>query len=61
MLEFVPLDDIMFQRLLKFRQNLHADLTLESCKAAFSRRFELIAERPIPGLPRTLLFLHKTA
>jgi SAM-dependent methyltransferase len=58
-LEFVPTDDNMFERLLKFRVNLFAGLTLETVKTAFSKRFHLLKEAPIAGSKRTLLFLRK--
>jgi hypothetical protein len=49
----------MFERLLKFRVNLFQNLTLQSVKDAFSRRFQLLKEEPIAGSKRTLLFLRK--
>jgi hypothetical protein len=58
-LEFVPTDDGMFERLLKFRVNLFEGLTLQSVREAFARRFELLREEPIPGSKRTLLFLRR--
>jgi SAM-dependent methyltransferase len=58
-LEFIPTDDGMFERLLKFRVNLFQNLTLQSVKDAFSRRFQLLKEEPIAGSKRTLLFLRK--
>jgi hypothetical protein len=57
--EFVPTDDPMFQRLLKFRVNLFEGLTLETFRSAFSQRFEILQEAAIPNSPRTLLFLRK--
>ena len=58
-LEFIPPDDAMFRRLLRYRVDYFADLTLDACREAFSRRFRLIAEEPIPGTGRTLLFWRK--
>lgn len=58
-LEFVPTDDNMFQRLMKFRVNLFGDLSLGQCRDVFLERFELLAEEPIAGSKRTLLFLRK--
>jgi predicted RNA methylase len=58
-LEFVPVEDSMFQRLLKFRVNLFGDLTLDNCRNVFLQRFDLLREVPIPGSKRTLLFLRK--
>jgi SAM-dependent methyltransferase len=58
-LEFVPREDEMFQRLLKFRRDIYQDYSLESCLAAFSKSFRLIAQQPITGSKRTLLFLQR--
>ncbi len=58
-LEFVPTDDPMFERLMKFRVRLHDDLTLDSCREAFLKRFELLDECPITDSKRTLLLLRK--
>lgn len=55
-LEFVPTDDDMFQRLLKFRVNLFDSLTLEASKEVFLERFYLLKEEPIPNSRRRLLF-----
>ena len=59
-LEFVPPDDDMFQRLLKYRVDLFAHVTLDLCRAVFQERFDVYREAPIPGSKRTLLFLRKT-
>ncbi len=58
-LEFVPRDDPMFRRLLEFRIDLFADLTLDACREVFCQRFDLLREEPIVGTRRTLLFLRK--
>ncbi|MHC1767845.1 MAG: hypothetical protein AB9869_26830 [Verrucomicrobiia bacterium] len=58
-LEFVPRDDEMFQYLLRFRMDLFEDLSLDSFRSAFSPKFEILYERPIPSSHRTLLFLRK--
>lgn len=58
-LEFVPTDDSMFRRLMKFRVDLFGDLTLDRCRAVFCERFELVKELPIAGSVRSLLFLRK--
>lgn len=58
-LEFVPPDDPMFRRLLRFRDENFEWLTLDRCRVALTERFALAEERPIPGTPRTLLFLRK--
>jgi len=58
-LEFVPRDDAMFERLLKYRVDLFSGLTLEACRKVMLERFHLLKEAPIPGTRRTLLFLRK--
>jgi 2-polyprenyl-3-methyl-5-hydroxy-6-metoxy-1,4-benzoquinol methylase len=58
-LEFVPTDDNMFQRLMNYRVDLFKDVNLESCLAAFSKRFDLIEQHAIDGSQRTLLFFRK--
>ena len=58
-LEFVPTDDNMFQRLMKFRVDLFQDINLENCIAAFEKRFDIKQQHDIPGSKRTLLLLSK--
>jgi SAM-dependent methyltransferase len=58
-LEFVPNDDEMFRRLMQFRVDLFGGLTLDACREVFCERFQLLAEEPIAGTKRTLLFLRK--
>jgi SAM-dependent methyltransferase len=58
-LEFVPTDDVQFQRLLQFRENLFDGITLAACLEVFGERFTLHAQQPVAGTGRTLLFLEK--
>ena len=58
-LEFVPTDDGMFRRLMKFRVDLFGGVTLEACREVFAKQFQIVREEPIPGSKRTLLFLRK--
>ena len=58
-LEFVPTDDNMFERLMNYRVDLFQDINLESCLAAFESRFELLEQHPVTGSKRTLLFFRK--
>jgi SAM-dependent methyltransferase len=58
-LEFVPPDDPQFRRLLRYRDESFDWLTLERCRRAFGERFAVMEEHPVPGTPRTLLFLRK--
>jgi len=58
-LEFVPTDDEMFRRLMKYRVDLFRDVTLDRCRETFQERFQLLRESPIPDTRRTLLLLRK--
>jgi len=58
-LEFVPVEDPMFQQLMKFRVDLYRSLTLDSCRRVFSERFRVVREESIRGTRRTLMFLRK--
>lgn len=58
-LEFVPREDSMFERLIKFRVDLYSNYTLERCRAALTQRFVLLREQAIPGSARRLLTFQK--
>lgn len=58
-LEFVPTDDVMFQKLMKFRVDLYHGLTLEGCRNIFAEHFTILREDPIAHSPRTLLLMKK--
>jgi hypothetical protein len=58
-LEFVPPDDEMFRRLTEFRRDEFGSLTLERCIDAFSGRFDLEAQAPLPHSGRTLLLFRR--
>lgn len=58
-LEFVPRNDVMFERLMKFRVDLYRGFTLDACKQVFAHDFELIGEVPVTDSPRTLLFMER--
>lgn len=60
-LEFVPTDDVQFKRLTRFRADLYGDFTLDVCRRVFDETFHVVRESPVPGSPRTLLFLRKRA
>lgn len=53
-IEFVPKDDPMVQRLLATREDVFPDYTIVGFRTAFGRHFEIDDERPIPGMTRTL-------
>ncbi len=55
-LEYVPLEDVQFQRLIRFRENLFGSMTLEVCLQVFAEKFELLSQQPVAGTGRTLLF-----
>ncbi len=57
--EFVPKEDPMSQRLLASRRDVFADYTLEGFRRAFGRRFEIVMEVPIEGTTRTLFHLRR--
>lgn len=54
-LEFVPKDDPMFQRLTTFRDEDFGDWNLPNCIAAFTDGFSLLQTVSLPGSQRTLL------
>lgn len=60
-LEFVPTDDVMFRKLIEFRVNLFAHITLDHCLEVFSEKFTLVRRAPVANSPRTLLLLEKRA
>jgi SAM-dependent methyltransferase len=57
--EFVPKDDPMVRRLLATREDVFPDYTIEAFRAAFGRRFEILAEAPIEGVSRSLLRMQR--
>jgi hypothetical protein len=52
--EWVPKEDPMAQRLLAAREDVFADYTLDGFRAAFSRDFEILDEVPIEESQRVL-------
>ena len=58
-LEFVPTDDVMFRKLIEFRVNLFADVTLDRCLEVFGEKFTLLRREPVQNSPRTLLLFEK--
>jgi hypothetical protein len=55
--EFVPKDDPMVRRLLATREDVFPDYSLDGFRAAVAQRFEIAAERALPGSTRVLLHL----
>jgi len=58
-LEFVPPDDEMFQKLTMFRRDEFGHLSLEKCIETFSTCFHLEARAAVPHSGRTLLLFRK--
>ena len=58
-LEFVPVDDPMFLKLIQYRTTEFDDVTLQSCLIAFGKVFTVESVEQVPGLNRHLLFLRK--
>ncbi len=58
-LEFVPVGDPQFQRLLQFRECNTSRFTLEQCIEAFAPAFRLLRQERVAGLERTLLFFER--
>lgn len=58
-LEFVPVSDVQFQRLIRFRENLFEAITLDACLAVFAEKFDQRDRQPVAGTERTLLFFEK--
>ncbi|HZW01801.1 MAG TPA: class I SAM-dependent methyltransferase, partial [Candidatus Deferrimicrobium sp.] len=59
--EFVPKEDAMVQRLLASRRDIFPDYTIEGFRAAFRQDFEMVGEVPIDGTPRTLFHVRRRA
>lgn len=58
-LEFVPRGDVMFERLLRYREDRFDGYTLARCIDVFRERFRLIEQVPVKDSPRTLMFWEK--
>ena len=52
--EFVPKEDPMAQRLLAARRDVFPDYTAAGFEAAFSERFEIVERAPVADSPRTI-------
>ena len=58
-LEFVPAQDSMFQRLLRGRDPLFMDYTRETFEQACQRQFDVVRSTDLPGTGRRLYLLRK--
>ncbi|HKQ37976.1 MAG TPA: class I SAM-dependent methyltransferase [Verrucomicrobiae bacterium] len=59
LIEFVPLDDPMFQRLLRGRDALFAGYNRQVFEEACQRRFDIVRYAEVPGSGRRLYLLKK--
>jgi SAM-dependent methyltransferase len=57
-IEWVPKEDPMVQRLLANREDVFADYSLEGFRAAFAGRFEVVDEAPVDDSIRVLFRMH---
>jgi ribosomal protein L11 methylase PrmA len=57
--EFVPKDDPMVQRLLATRRDVFPDYDLDGFRAAAATRFDVLSEEPIAESPRVLFLLRR--
>lgn len=57
--EFVPKEDPMTQRLLAARRDIFDGYTIEGFRAAFGESFEILREAPIADSPRTLFLVRR--
>lgn len=58
-IEFVPREDPMVQRLLATRNDIFTDYTIDGFRAAFAARFEIRREASIEGTARTIFHLQR--
>ncbi|GAB6185398.1 class I SAM-dependent methyltransferase [Thermopirellula anaerolimosa] len=59
LLEFVPPDDDMFQRLTRFRHDSFEHLTPAACRKVFGERFAIVEEYAVPHSKRILFWMRK--
>jgi ribosomal protein L11 methylase PrmA len=57
--EFVPKEDAMVQRLLAARRDVFPDYDLDGFRAAVTAHYEIVSETPIEGTARTLFGLRR--
>ena len=58
-IEFVPKEDSQVRRLLRSRQDIFPDYTLEGFKQAFEPFFSVLEEKPVQGSVRTLFLMKR--
>lgn len=59
LVEFVPLEDVQVKRLIRGREEIFRDWTLDAMIEAFRSEFPRIETAAIPDSPRTLIKLYK--
>ncbi len=57
--EFVPKQDAMVQRLLAFRRDVFPDYDIDGFRAAFEAHFEVVSSTPVEDSERTLFHLQR--
>jgi SAM-dependent methyltransferase len=57
--EFIEPGDSMFRQLLRGREHLHRDLTVEQFEQACRREFEVVRSMRLPGAHRSIYLLRK--
>ena len=53
--EFVPKEDAMVQRLLASRRDVFPDYTLDGFRTALASRFDILSQTPVEGTARTIV------
>ena len=56
-IEWVPKTDVQVQRLLRSREDIFADYTLESFRTAFGRHFEIVRDESVGNDGRRMFLL----
>jgi hypothetical protein len=59
--EFVPKEDAMAQRLLASRRDVFPDYTIEGFRTAFTAQYDVLSETAIEGTARSLFHLRRRA
>ena len=57
--EFVPKEDPMTQRLLAARRDIFEGYTIDGFRAAFGEHFRIVRESPVTDSPRTIFLLER--
>lgn len=60
LLEFVPKEDSQVKRLLRSRDDIFSDYSLDGVLNAFSAFYQLEKQTPVPGSARTMLLFKRT-